>query len=68
MSVRFIGPSLQQSPSSLDYRGIEVAIRLLVAGLWIERKYGHAPRILSTLAAESRVSLLTPHRFLGGER
>jgi hypothetical protein len=78
MSVRNTSPSLQQSRSSLDHRGIDMAARLLVAGIWLERQIGNAPKRLSTSVAElgtsgpatkvSRFSLLTPRPPLSEER
>ena len=74
MSFRNISPSPMRSRSDLNHRGIDVAARLLVAGIWLERQFGNAPKILSTLATESgtsgpaakvsRVSLLSPGPFL----
>jgi hypothetical protein len=74
MSVRNINPSFPRSRSALDHRAIDVAARLLVAGIWLERQFGNAPKMLSTLATESgtsgpaakvsRVSLLSPGPFL----
>jgi hypothetical protein len=52
MSVPNISPSLQRSRSALDHRAIDIAARLLVAGIWLERQLGNAPKI-PTLAAES---------------
>jgi hypothetical protein len=52
MSVRNTNPSLQQSPSALDHRAIDMAARLLVAGIWLERQFGSVPDLLTTLAAE----------------
>jgi hypothetical protein len=72
-----ISPS-PRSRSALDHHGVEVAARLLVAGIWLERQFGNAPKLLTTLAAESRtsgpaakvfrVSLLTSRRYLNEER
>jgi hypothetical protein len=77
MSVRNTGPSLQRSRSALDHRGIDVAARLLVAGVRLERLFGNAPKILTVLAAGSgthgpaaKVSRVSPHPrpFLREER
>ena len=78
MSVRNTSPSPQRSRSALDRRGIDIAARLLVAGIWLERQIGTAPRIWITSAAESATSgqaanvssgsLLAPHRNLREER
>ena len=48
MSVRNISPSLQRSRSALDHRAIDVAARLLLAGIWLERQFGNAPKLLTT--------------------
>jgi hypothetical protein len=74
MSVRNISPSPRQSPSALDHRAIDMAARLLVAGIWLERHFGNAPKVLTISAAESgtsgstakvsRVTLLSSGRFL----
>jgi hypothetical protein len=74
MSVRNLNPSLPRSRSALDDRAIDVAARLLVAGVWLERQFGNAPKILTTLTTESgtsgraakvsRVSLLSSRPFL----
>jgi hypothetical protein len=78
MSVSNRTPSLQWSRSALDHRAIDVAGQLLVAGIWLERQLGNAPKILTTfppasgiyglVAKVSRVSALTPHQFLREER
>jgi hypothetical protein len=78
MSVGNASPSPKRSRSALDHRGIDVAARLLVAGIWLERQFGNAPKILTTLAAESgtsepaakvsRVSLSNSRQFLTEER
>jgi hypothetical protein len=56
MSVRNMSPSLQRPRSALDHRGIDVAARLLLAGIWLERQFGNAPKLLTTLATESATS------------
>jgi hypothetical protein len=56
MSPRNISPSPERSRSALDHRGVDVAARLLVAGIWLERQFAHVPKILSTWAAESGTS------------
>jgi hypothetical protein len=78
MSVSNTSPSLQWSRSALDHRAINVAGRLLVAGIWLERQLGNAPKKLTTfppasgvhglVAKVSRVSALTPHQILREER
>jgi hypothetical protein len=78
MSVRNITPSFQRSRSALDHRAIDVAVRLLLAGIWLERQFGNAPKLLTTLTAESatfgpaanvsRVSVSTSRQFLREER
>jgi hypothetical protein len=75
MSDHDINPSFQRLRSALDHRGIAVATRLLVAGIWLERQFGNVP---NTLAAKSRtsgptskvsrVSLFTPRQNLSGRR
>jgi hypothetical protein len=72
MSNSSISPSLQWSRSALDHRAIDVAARLLVAGIWLERLLGNAPKILTTFPPDSgmhglgakvpRSSVLTPHQ------
>jgi hypothetical protein len=67
-----------QSRSDMDHRGIDVAARLLVAGIWLERQIGNVPKILTNLAAESgtsgpaakvsRISPLTHRPFLSEGR
>ena len=74
MSVRNMSPSLPRSRSALDHRGIDVAARLLVAGIWLERQFANAPKIPAILAAESatsgpaakvsRVGVFTSRQFL----
>jgi hypothetical protein len=56
MSVRNITASLQQSRSALNHRSIDVAARCLLAGIWLERQFGNAPKILTTSATELRKS------------
>jgi hypothetical protein len=56
MSVRNMSPSLQRSRSALDHLGIDVAARLLLAGIWLERQFGNAPKLLTTVATESAMS------------
>jgi hypothetical protein len=77
MSVRNTSPSLQRSRSTLDHRGIDIAARLLVAGIWLERQIGNAPKGRTTSAAQStasgpakvsRVSPLAPYGYLREER
>jgi hypothetical protein len=78
MSVRNISPSLQQSPSARDLRAIDMVARLLVAGIWLERQFGKAPKLLTISAAESgtsgpatkawRFSFLTPRPLHRDER
>ena len=58
MSASNINLSLQWSRSALDHRAIDVAARLLVAGIWLERQLGNAPKI----------RLLTPRQLLKEER
>jgi hypothetical protein len=58
MSASNINPSLQWSRSALDHRAIDVAARLLVAGIWLERQLGNAPKI----------PLFTPRQLLKEER
>jgi len=58
MSASNINPSLQWSRSALDHRAIDVAARLLVAGIWLERQLENA----------SRIGLLTPNQFLREKR
>jgi hypothetical protein len=71
MSFRNSSPPLQRS--TLDHRAINAAARLLVAAIWLERQVRNAPRMLTTLAMESRsfepaarvsrVSLLSSRQF-----
>jgi hypothetical protein len=78
MSLRHTSPSLRRSRSALDHGAIDMAARLLVAGIWLERQFGNAPKILTSSSAESgmsgptvktsRVSILTPPQSLRGER
>jgi len=56
MSVRNVSPSLQRPRSGLDHRAIDMAARLLLAGIWLERQFGNAPRTLTTLPTESGTS------------
>ena len=75
MSVPNMSPTPQRSRSALDHRGIDVAARLLLAGIWLERQLGNAPKVMATLPAASgmyglaakvsRVSVSTPRQFLG---
>jgi hypothetical protein len=58
MSVPNVSPSLPRSRSALDHRAIDVAVRLLVAGIWLERQLENA----------SRIGLLTPNQFLREKR
>jgi hypothetical protein len=58
MSVPNVSPSLPRSRSVLDHRAIDVAVRLLVAGIWLERQLENA----------SRIGLLTPNQFLREKR
>ena len=58
MSVPNVSPSLPRSRSVLDHRAIDVAVRLLVAGIWLERQLGNAPK----------VPLFTPRQLLKEER
>jgi hypothetical protein len=70
MSVRNVSPSPTRSRSALDHHAIDIAGRLLVGGIWLERQFGSVPKVLTTLGAESatsgpsakmsRFSLLTP--------
>jgi hypothetical protein len=60
-SVRNTSPSLQRSRSALDHRGIDIAARLLVAGIWLERQIGNAPKIL-TLRPQSQERPDRPQR------
>jgi hypothetical protein len=46
MSVLNISSALQRSRSAVDHRVIDVAARLLVAGIWLERQLGNAPKAL----------------------
>jgi hypothetical protein len=78
MSVRNVSRPLQRSPSGIDHRAIDMAARLLLVGTWVERQFGNAPKMLTTLAAKSRasgpttktsrLSLLAPRQFLREER
>jgi hypothetical protein len=78
MSVSSISPSLQWPGSALDHRAIDVAGRLLVAGIWLERQLGNVPKILTAVPPASgvrglvakvfRVSALTSYRSLSEER
>jgi hypothetical protein len=56
MSVRNVSPSLQRPRSGLDHRAIDMAARLLLAGIWLERQFGNAPKMLTTLPTESGTS------------
>jgi hypothetical protein len=56
MSVRNTSRSLPRSRSALDHRAIDVAARLLVAGIWLERQFGNSPKMLTTLATDSGTS------------
>jgi hypothetical protein len=74
MSVLSITPSLQRPRSALDHRGSDLAARLLVARIWLERQFENAPELQTTLPMESgpygltakvsRGSVLTPHELL----
>jgi hypothetical protein len=75
MSVRNTIPLPQRSRSTLDHCAIDMAARLLVAAIWLERQFGKAPKLLTISVAESgmsgpvsRVTLLTSGRFLGEGR
>jgi hypothetical protein len=56
MSVRNVSPSLQRLRSGLDHRAIDVAARLLLAAIRLEREFGNAPKMLANLPPESRRS------------
>src|ERR1700722_3758811 len=45
MSVLNISSALQRSRSAVDHRAIDVAARLLVAGIWLERQLGNASKV-----------------------
>jgi hypothetical protein len=57
MSVRNVSPSLQRARSGVDHRAIDMAARLLMAGIWLERHFGNAPRMPATLPTESGASV-----------
>jgi hypothetical protein len=46
MSVLNINSPIQRSRSAADHRAIDVTARLLVAGIWLERQLGNAPKVL----------------------
>jgi hypothetical protein len=44
-------PALRSTPSEIDRRAIGAAGQLLVAGIWLERQFGNAPKVLTGLVA-----------------
>lgn len=46
MSVLNINSAIQRSRSAADHRAIDVTARLLVAGIWLERQLGNAPKVV----------------------
>jgi hypothetical protein len=49
-------PSTNRSNSSLERRAIGAVAHLLVAGIWLERQFGNAPRALVGLFDEIRLA------------
>jgi hypothetical protein len=46
MSVLNINSAIHRSRSAADHRAVDVTARLLVAGIWLERQLGTAPKVL----------------------